>query len=152
LVREDAAIGLVFPMLFSLGVILIARGGSDAHLDTDAVLLGELGQAPWQQFDFFGLKLAPKALYVMSAILLLNLLFIVLFYKYLKLSPFYSGLAVPLGSAPALLLYGLMTLVSLPAVGAFAAVGSILVVAFMIAPPATAYLLTERLHWMLALS
>jgi len=45
---------------------------------------------------------------------------------------------------PALLHYGLMTVVSITAVGAFDAVGSILVVALMIAPPATAYLLAER--------
>src|SRR5690606_35691313 len=41
LVREDAAIGLTFPFLFSIGVILIARFAGNVHLDTDAVLLGE---------------------------------------------------------------------------------------------------------------
>ena len=50
LVKEDAAIGLVFPALFSLGVILIANyGRGGAHLDTDAVLLGELDLAPYKQ-------------------------------------------------------------------------------------------------------
>src|SRR5437764_73809 len=42
LVKEDAAIGLVFPALFSLGVILVSRHAGNVHLDTDAVLKGGL--------------------------------------------------------------------------------------------------------------
>lgn len=41
LVREDAAIGLVFPALFSLAVLLISLFGKNVHLDLDSVLLGE---------------------------------------------------------------------------------------------------------------
>lgn len=152
LVKEDAAIGLVFPALFSVAVILISRFASNVHLDSDAVLLGELAFAPFDRFVLFGLDLGPKALLIMSAILLLNLLFIVLFYKELKLATFDAGLAATLGFAPGLIHYALMTLVSATAVGAFDAVGSILVVAMMIGPAASAYLLTDRLPWMLGLS
>ena len=152
LVREDAAIGLVFPVLFSGGVILISRFADDVHLDTDAVLLGELAFAPFDRLVVAGYDLGPKALVVMGAILALNALFIALFYKELKLATFDAGLAVALGFSPALIHYGLMTLVSITAVGAFDAVGSILVVALMIAPPATAYLLTDRLPWLILLS
>ena len=152
LVREDAAIGLVFPLLFSLAVILISRFAGDVHLDTDAVLLGELAFAPFDRFVMFGYDLGPQALIVMLAILGLILLFIGLFYKELKLSTFDAGLAAALGFAPVLLHYGLMSLVSITAVGAFNAVGSVLVVALMIAPPAAAYLLTDRLPVMLGLS
>jgi manganese/zinc/iron transport system permease protein len=88
----------------------------------------------------------------MSGILLLNVLFITLFYKELKLATFDAGLAAALGFAPALIHYGLMTIVSITAVGAFDAVGSILVVALMIAPPVTAYLLTDSLPRMIGLS
>ncbi len=49
LVKEDAAIGLVFPLLFSVGVILISRYASNVHLDVDAVLLGELAFAPFDR-------------------------------------------------------------------------------------------------------
>ncbi|MCB0293484.1 MAG: metal ABC transporter permease, partial [Calditrichaeota bacterium] len=49
LVREDAAIGLVFPAIFSIAVILISRFAGDVHLDTDAVLLGELAFAPFNR-------------------------------------------------------------------------------------------------------
>jgi manganese/zinc/iron transport system permease protein len=149
LVREDAAIGLVFPALFSIGVILIARHAGNVHLDVDAVLLGELVFAPFHRLEWAGRDLGPQALWVMSVILLLNAAAIALFYKELKLSTFDPALAGALGFAPGAIHYGFMALVSVTAVGAFDAVGSILVVALMIAPPATAYLLTDRLQRMI---
>lgn len=152
LVREDAAIGLVFPALFSLAVILISRYAGNVHLDTDAVLLGEIALAPFERFRPFGFDVGPVSLYVMSAILLLNLLFIVVFYKELKLATFDPALAAALGFSPGLIHYALMALVSVTAVGAFETVGSILVVALMIAPPVSAYLLTDSLPRMLGLS
>lgn len=151
LVREDAAIGLVFTVFFSAGVILVARYAGQVHLDTDAVLLGELAFAPFNRLVLFGQDLGPKSLWVMSGILLINLLFILVFYKELKIATFDAPLAGVLGFTPGLLHYLLMTLVSVTAVGAFDAVGSILVVALMIAPPATAYLVVDRLSRMLAL-
>jgi manganese/zinc/iron transport system permease protein len=152
LVKEDAAIGLVFPALFSIGVILISRYAEDVHLDVDAVLLGELAFAPFDRLEFWGWDWGPQALVVMSVILALNLLAIGIFWKELKLSTFDPALAVALGFTPAVVQYALMGLVSLTAVGAFDAVGSILVVALMIAPPAAAYLLTDSLPRLLALA
>jgi manganese/zinc/iron transport system permease protein len=152
LVREDAAIGLVFPAIFSIAVIMISRFAGDVHLDTDAVLLGELAFAPFNRLRLFGSDLGPEALYTTGGILLLNFIFIALFYKELKLATFDPALAAALGFLPAVIHYALMTLVSLTAVGAFDAVGSVLVVAFMIAPPAAAYLLTDRLSRMLLYS
>jgi manganese/zinc/iron transport system permease protein len=152
LVKEDAAIGLVFPALFSIAVILISRFAGDVHLDADAVLLGELAFAPFERLELFGLDLGPQTLGVMALILLLNAAFIAVFYKELKLATFDAGLAAALGFSPVLIHYSLMGLVSVTAVGAFDAVGSVLVVALMIAPPAAAYLLTDRLGRMLGLS
>ncbi len=152
LVREDAAIGLAFPFIFSIAVILISRYAGDVHIDTDAVLLGELAFAPFNRVKLIGLDWGPVALYTTGGILLLNILFITIFYKELKLSTFDTALAAALGFAPAALHYALMTLVSLTAVGSFDAVGSVLVVAFMIAPAAAAYLLTDRLSLMLIYS
>lgn len=151
LVKQDAAIGLVFPALFSIAVILISRFARGVHLDTDAVLLGELAFAPFDRLALFGLDL-PRGLVIMGIILLLNVIFIAAFYKELQLATFDPGLAAALGFSPALIHYGLMALVSITAVGAFDAVGSILVVALMIAPAATAYLLTNDLRRMLVLS
>ncbi len=150
--KEDASIGLVFPFLFSIAVILISHYAGDVHIDSDAVLLGELAFAPFHRFILFGTDLGPHALWVSGSILLLNLLFILLFYKELKIAIFDSDLAFALGFSPAILYYTLMTLVSITAVGSFDAVGSVLVVALMIAPPAAAYLITNRLRTMITLS
>lgn len=152
LVREDTSIGLVFPLFFSLGVILISRYAGDVHLDLDAVLLGELAFAPFNRMIFGGADWGARFLWVITPILVANAAFVFFFYKELKLSTFDAALAAALGFSPVLLQYLLMTLVSVTAVGAFDAVGSILVVALMIAPPAAAYLLTERLSRMLAVS
>jgi len=152
LLKEDAAIGIVFPALFSVGVILIARYAGDVHLDVDAVLLGELAFAPFDRITLGGMDIGPRALIVMSSILVVDLTFIIVFFKELKLTSFDKALAGALGFAPALLHYVLMGLVSVTAVGAFDAVGSILVVALMVAPPATAYLLSDRLKPMMLIS
>jgi manganese/zinc/iron transport system permease protein len=152
LVKEDAAIGLVFPALFSIAVILIGVFARNVHLDTHIVFQGELAFTPFDRFIVFGLDLGPRTLVVMSVILLVNIGFIALFYKELKLATFDASLAAAIGFSPTLIHYLLMTLVSFTAVGAFDAVGSILVIALMIVPPAAAYLLTNRLPVMLGLS
>jgi manganese/zinc/iron transport system permease protein len=152
LVAEDAAIGLVFPALFSLGVILISRYAGGVHLDTDAVLLGELAFAPFDRLVVAGHDVGPVALWSMGGILILNLTVIVAFAKELKLATVDPELAALLGFSPAVIHYGLMSLVSVTAVGAFNAVGSILVVALMIAPPAAAWILADRLSTMVGLS
>ena len=149
LIREDAAIGLVFPAIFSIAVLLISRFAGDVHIDTDAVLLGELAFAPFNRIQINGLDFGPEALLTSGVILLVNLIFTILLYKELKLSTFDPALAAALGFTPLALHYALMALVSITAVGSFDAVGSILVVAFMITPPAAAYLLTDRLSRML---
>ncbi|GIW81847.1 MAG: zinc ABC transporter permease [Gemmatales bacterium] len=172
LVKEDAAIGLVFPVLFCIGVLLISGFLRGVHLDENCVLLGKPEFAPFNRLVIGGeatasaehadhghvmptrggIDLGPKSLWVMGIILIINLTFILLFYKELKLATFDASLAAALGFAPWLLHYGLMVLVSITAVGAFETVGSILVVALMIVPPATAYLLTDRLAWMIGFS
>ena len=148
--REDAAIGVVFPALFSLGVILVSRYASQVDLDLDCVLYGEIAYAPWDTLIVAGRDLGPKALWVNGGVLLLDLALVAFFYKELKLSTFDGGLAASLGFSPLLLHYLLMSAVSVTVVGAFESVGAILVVAMLVVPPATAYLLTERLSAMLA--
>ena len=152
LVKSDAAIGLVFPALFSIAVILISLFARNVHLDQHVVFQGDLVFTPFDRLVIFGADIGPRTLIVMSVILLVNIVFIVLFYKELKLATFDASLAAALGFSPTLIHYGLMTIVSITAVGAFDAVGSILVIALMIVPPVTAYLLTNRLPIMLGLS
>lgn len=152
LVKEDTAIGLVFPALFSIGVLLIAKNANDVHLDVDAVLLGELAFAPFDRLLIAGIDLGPKSLWIIGVILLVTILLLITFFKELKVSTFDAGLAASLGFSPVVMHYGLMTMSSITTVGAFDAVGAILVVALMIAPAATAYLLTADLKKLLGLA
>ncbi|HLV37896.1 metal ABC transporter permease [Xanthomarina sp.] len=152
LVKEDTAIGLVFPALFSIGVILIAKNANDIHLDIDAVLLGELAFAPFDRIFIGGMDIGPKSLWVIGIILSITIGLLFAFFKELKVSTFDAGLAASLGFSPAIIHYGLMTVASVTTVGAFDAVGAILVVALMIAPAASAYLLTTDLKKMLGLA
>jgi manganese/zinc/iron transport system permease protein len=147
-VKEDAAIGLVFPALFALGVILTTFYARNTHLDIDRVLLGSPEYAPLHRASVGEYDFGPVSLLIMGAMFLLNATFVAVLFKELKLSTFDAGLAVSLGFPPVLLHYGLMGLVSLTAVTAFDAAGPILVVAFFVVPPATAYLLTDRLSIM----
>jgi len=152
LVKEDTAIGLVFPALFSIGVILIAKNANDVHLDVDAVLLGELAFAPFDRVMISGMDMGPKSLWVMGVILLVIIALLILFFKELKVSTFDAGLSSAMGISPIVIHYGLMSVSSITVVGAFDAVGAILVVALMIAPAAAAYLLTNDLKKMIVLS
>ncbi|GAB6086214.1 metal ABC transporter permease [Alkaliphilus crotonatoxidans] len=149
LLAEDTSIGLVFTALFSIGVIVISRYAGNVHLDVDAVLLGEIAFAPFHRLSIGGYDLGPKSFYVMGIIFIINILFITLFYKELKIVTFDPRLAAALGISPWIIHYCLMSVVSITAVGAFDAVGSILVVALMVVPPLTAYLLTNELENML---
>lgn len=151
-VREDAAIGLVFPALFAAGVLLVSVYSRNVHLDTDAVLLGIPEFAAARPFRWLGISWGSHARFSMGVMLLVNLTFVILLFKELKLSTFDAALATTLGFTPAVLHYGLMTLTSLTAVLAFDAVGSILVVAFMVVPAAMAYLLTDHLVRLIVLA
>jgi manganese/zinc/iron transport system permease protein len=151
-VKEDTAIGLIFPALFALGVVIISKFFANVHLDTDAVLFGEIAFAPLETWSINGHNLGPSALWTLSSLTLLNALFLGLFYKELKLSTFDSGLAAALGFAPTLLHYALMGMVAVTTVGGFTAVGAILVIALLIVPPVTASLLTHRLPFLIGLS
>lgn len=152
LVSEDSAIGIVFPLLFSIAILIISRYASNVHLDTDAVLLGELAFAPFNRMMIGSTDIGAKAIYTMGIVLILNLTLVIVFFKELKISIFDVGLASVLGFSPVLIQYGLMASVSITTVAAFEAVGSILVIAFMIGPPITAYLITDDLKKMLFLS
>ncbi len=149
LVKEDTAIGLVFPSLFSFGVLLIARNAGDVHLDVDAVLLGEVAFAPFDRWTYNNIDLGPKSLWIIGTILTVSLGLLLLFFKELKVATFDAGLAASLGFTPIGIHYGLMTISSVTTVGAFDAIGAILVVAFMIVPAACVYLLTNNLKKML---
>ncbi|HMM41712.1 MAG TPA: metal ABC transporter permease [Thermomicrobiales bacterium] len=151
-VKSDGAIGIVFPALFALGTLVISRWFSNVHLDADAILYGEIAFSPFDRLIIGGYDLGSQPLLVLAALTAINLALLLLFFKELKLATFDPGLAAALGFSPVVIHYGLMAAVSATTVGGFAAVGAILVVALMIVPAATAYLLTDRLGWMVAIA
>ena len=143
-VTEDASVGIIFPLFFSIAVILITRYARNVHLDTEMVLIGEIILAPLHRINFLGLSL-PKALVQMFFVLLINTVFIAVFFRKLKISsfdPVYAGVA---GIAGAGLYYVFMALVSFTAVSAFESVGAILTISFFISPAASAYLISKDL-------
>ncbi|HWR82470.1 MAG TPA: metal ABC transporter permease [Candidatus Deferrimicrobium sp.] len=149
---RDAAMAIVFTLLFSIGVILIAVFAGQVDLDQECVLYGEIAYTPWDTVVIGGADFGPRAVWILGGVLLANLLFVLLFYKQLTICTFDPHLASSVGISARLWHYLLMTMVSLTVVAAFESVGAILVVAMLIIPGATAYLLTQRLTHLLVLS
>lgn len=150
--KQDAAIGLIFPFFFSVGVILISQYARNVHLDVDMVLLGELAFAPFNRLIVAQIDCGPYALWIVAIALLINLFFIRIFYKELVLTTFDATLATMSGFSPTFFYYSLMILTSITAVTTFDVVGSIMVVALMITPAASAYLITLRVKDMIIVS
>ena len=152
LVDGDAALGIVFSALFSVGIICASMGLNRVHFDSRCIIDGNLSMAALRMFEIGGYEIAPYAFVVMATVLAVLIGFISIFYKELKLMMFDSALSQTFGYRPALLHICWLGLVSITTVSAFEIAGSILVVAMMIAPPATAFLLTRRLGVMLVIS
>ncbi|WP_126427705.1 metal ABC transporter permease [Brevibacillus marinus] len=148
-VKHDAAIGVSFTALFSVGVILVSLYASQVDLDLDCVLYGEIAYVPWDTWQWAGMEMGPRAVWGLGGVFLLSLLVICLFYKQFKVCAFDPAMAAAVGIPVTLFHYLLMGLVSLTTVASFESVGAILVVAMLVVPAATAYLLTDKLHVML---
>ena len=147
-VKNDAAIGLVYPFLFAVAVLLINVYASNVHIDTDAVLVGAVEYAWANTTEVLGVSVSSPLL-SMFIVTLINAAFVILFFKELKLTTFDPNLGAALGFSPTLVFYPLLGLTSITAVTAFDAVGAVLLVAFVIVPPSAAYLLTDKLWRML---
>ena len=151
--QTDAAIGVTFTFLFAVGIILISAFAGKVDIDQDCVLYGEIAYVPidlWVTAS--GIIMGPRPVYILSTVLVLVAVFIKLGYKELKLTSFDPAFASALGISTALWHYLLMAAVSLVTVSSFESVGAILVIAFLIGPPATAYLLTHDLKYMLGIT
>ncbi|MEM9480207.1 MAG: metal ABC transporter permease [Verrucomicrobiota bacterium] len=148
-VKEDAAIGITFTTLFSIGVILISLYGGRVDLDLDCILYGKLDVAFAATES--GAWLPPRIFFMLMVALAVGALLIA-FFKELVVCSFDDGLAASLGLNPGLFHFGLMCVLSLTVVAGFEAVGAVLVVAMLILPGATALLLVDRVPPMLGLS
>lgn len=152
-VKTDAAIGIAFCSLFALGVVLIHLFAGKVHLDADCVLFGQLENIVMEiPTSFLGLVELPSSIIRMGIILIVLIVLIGVFFKELLLTSFDQSLASSLGFYPKLFHYGMMAVLAILVVGSFEAVGAILVVAMLVLPSASAYLLTRRLKWMHFLS
>jgi manganese/zinc/iron transport system permease protein len=151
-IQGDAAIGVTFTSLFAVGVVLISLYGHHVDLDLDCVLYGEIAYTPFDTWMLGGRDIGPRAVWINGGLLLMNALAIGLLFKQFKLCAFDAEMAAAVGIPVVLMHYLLMGLVAVTAVGAFESVGAILVVAMIVVPAATAYLLTDRLGRMIAIS
>lgn len=151
--QADASIGITFTFLFAIGIILITFFANQVDLDQDCVLYGEIAYVPIDLWiTSSGLNMGPRILYLAIINLLLIIVFVVLFFKELKLSTFDAQFAATVGLSTTAINYGLMGMVSYTTVSSFEAVGAILVVAFLAVPPAIAYLWSKDLKKLLALT
>lgn len=151
--QSDASIGVTFTALFALGVILISAFAGQVDLDQECVLYGEIAYTPLDVWVLDnGTSLGPKSVYIASITLLLNLLLILFGYRKLHLTTFDPAFAATIGISVASWNYLLMGAVSFTTVAAFESVGAILILALLVAPAATAYLISTKLHRMLLLS
>jgi ABC-type Mn2+/Zn2+ transport system permease subunit/Mn-dependent DtxR family transcriptional regulator len=140
--KEDAAIGVVFSTMFSIGVIgisLLTRQ-EGVHLDLKDFLFGNVLAITPQDLS---LTLLVAFFVVFSAITL---------YRYLFLSTFDPTLARAMGVSTQVIHYFLMLLLSFTVVACMQSVGVILVVGMLIIPASTAYTLTRRLPTMLVIA
>ncbi len=151
LVKADAAIGIVFPALFSLGVLGVTRWTADLHLDLDATIYGEIAFVPLQQWSIAGL-VVPRSVVLIGSVAVANLALIAALWKELKATSFDPEFSRTAGIPPAWLARALLVAVAVTAVTAFESVGAILVVTLLIVPAATAYLLSDRLWVMIAVT
>lgn len=151
-VQEDAAIGIVFTALFALGVVIITGYAGHVDLDQECVLYGEIAYTPWDLLLWGDTSLGPRPVWILGAVLALNLTVLALLYKEFKISAFDPALAMSVGINATLMHYLLMGLVALTTVASFESVGAILVVAMLIVPGAAAYLWSDRLIAILELA
>lgn len=153
-IQGDASIGITYTLLFALGMIMIStwlKGNVD--IDMECVLYGDVALINLDKIIIDGnLYIGPRAFYVEVVAFVIIVISLKWGFKGFKILAFNEDYAQSLGIITGRWHYFLMTLVSLTTVVAFEVVGAILVVGFLIVPPAAAQLLTNRLKTMLVLA
>ncbi|HMP90176.1 MAG TPA: metal ABC transporter permease [Kiritimatiellia bacterium] len=143
-VEESSAMGVVFTTLFALGLILIVRAADTVDLDPSCVLYGSIELSPLDTLSVAGYDV-PRSFVIGAGVLLLNAVLITLFYKELKISSFDPEAATAMGISARGMYYLVMALVAITTVASFESVGSILVIAMLIVPGASAHFMGVRL-------
>ncbi|NNU81656.1 metal ABC transporter permease [Halovulum dunhuangense] len=159
-IEPGAAMGVTFTALFAAGVLLLEQSDtSSVHLDVEHALYGNLETLIWLDATGWGSLIDPAALAGLPPELLrialtcaAMLALLRLFWRPLKISTFDEGFAATLGLPVGAIGVGLVIAAAVAAVAAFDAVGSIIVIAMFICPPAAARLVTNRLERQIAWS
>lgn len=159
-VEPGAAMGVTFTAMFAAGVAALElSGAAGVHLDVEHALYGSLESLIWLEADDWRSLVDPAALASLPpqlprlAVVLAALgALTVLFWRPLALAAFDPGFAATVGAHPGLVGGGLVAASALAAVAAFEAVGSVLVIAMFVCPPAAARLCTDRLGVMVWLA
>ncbi len=152
-VEPGAAMGVIFSVLFALGVYMLESGAlRGVDLDADCVLHGNLQSLFWRMpetwsdvFSAQSLREVPRQVWTLLGTAVGVIAFIGLFFKELRIASFDAGISTVQGIHAGAMNLVLMSFVAIAAVASFEAVGSILVIAMLICPAATARLLTDRL-------
>lgn len=153
--QSDASIGIVFTLFFAIGVILISLYAGQIDLDQECVLYGEIAFVPFDTIYIgnlateSGFDIGPRAFWGIGIVFIIVLSSIIFSFNRLKTIAFHPSLALSLGINVIFWHYFLMTLVSLTTVASFDAVGAILVVALLVIPASSAYLVARSLKSML---
>ncbi len=144
--KLDAALGLTFTSFFAIGVLLITQMGSNAHIDAECLLYGEIGFTPISEILVWkGFEIGPRPLVTMGGVTLIIIILIAAFYKQLLVTSFDETLSVSLGLPIKLIHYGLMLMLAVTIVASFESVGVILVIAMLIFPSTTASFFFTRM-------
>lgn len=151
-VQSDASIGMTFTTLFALGVVMITYWSDRVDLDQECVLYGEIAFVPFNTWTLAGQSMGPIALWSSGILLLSVLIYTFAGYKGLLMSSFNEDYAAVLGIGVGAWNLSLMSMVSIATVISFESVGAILVVALLVAPAATAYLISQKLKPMILLA
>lgn len=151
-VQSDASIGMTFTTLFALGVVMITYWSDRVDLDQECVLYGEIAFVPFNTWTLAGRSMGPIALWSSGILLLSVLIYTFAGYKGLLMSSFNEDYAAVLGIGVGAWNLSLMSMVSIATVISFESVGAILVVALLVAPAATAYLISQKLKPMILLA
>jgi len=150
--QSDASIGVTFTWLFAIGVILVTAFSGNVDLDQECVLYGDIAYVPFDTWILGSTNLGPAAIWLQGGNFLVLILGLIAGYRGLFITSFDEAFSIGLGINAGAWHYALMAAVSLTVVLSFNSVGAILVVAFIVVPPAAAYLLSKRLDVMLWIS
>ena len=150
-IEPGAAMGAVFTVMFAAGVFMLEQAaGRNLHIDADCVLYGQLEDILW--LDAPDIGALPREVWTLAGVFAVAAAAVFLLAKEIRLAVFDPAFAAALGFRPGLVHLGVVLFVAAASIASFEAVGSILVIAMLICPPAAARLMTDDYRTQILLS